>query len=250
VSRKKKKEPKVSLYLNPEMDQIIAAAEKTAAGDGIDDGRPLYSSVGRDTWKPSGHLPNGQPTYSNVPTYPSGNVVGGNFKPSHHHYGDDLIFEIDNKAIYGGKVGDVDLTGFDLAIDLAGLPSDALQNFVRIAPPRYKELVSIVKMPEIIRLNWRDWSWPNVGLVFWKKLWDLLPPKTLICCQGGHGRTGTCAASLMIASEHWTAADAIVWVRTYYWEDAIEGKGQEGYLADLEGGLYDEEPQTLTTIKE
>lgn len=242
MSRKKKKD-KVSLYLNPDMDGILEAAKREAEGDGNKggtfwDGKGWTNGAGKPTTAPafkSGPaIVQGQTTYL-TPT-----------KTYHHHYGDEVIFECDGRAVYGAKVADAELYGLDLVIDLAGLPADVKQPFVASAPAKYQALNSLVKMPEVIRLNWKDWSWPNIGMTFWKQLWILLPPKTLICCVGGHGRTGTCAASLMLASGRWTAKDAITWVRKYYCDDAIEGKGQEQYLQDLEEGLYD--PEETTTV--
>ena len=58
--------------------------------------------------------------------------------------------------------------------------------------------------------------------------------KLVVFCVGGHGRTGTAVASMLVVGLNYTAKDAITWVRTNYCEKAIESKGQEEYIHGLE----------------
>ena len=50
-----------------------------------------------------------------------------------------------------------------------------------------------------------------------------------IACMGGHGRTGTFVAALMIR-EGWAVADAMSYIRGGYCTKAIESKTQEDLL--------------------
>jgi hypothetical protein len=52
-----------------------------------------------------------------------------------------------------------------------------------------------------------------------------------IACMGGHGRTGTFVAALMIR-EGWAVADAIAYLRGGYCDKAIENQTQEGLLQE------------------
>jgi len=98
---------------------------------------------------------------------------------------------------------------------------------------RFEELRLYVHRPQLLRLAWEDMSVPPVGLEFWSKLWDLLPQGiTVITCFGGHGRSGTALAALLIANG-FSAMDAIDYVRTVHCNLAIETLEQEEYLARL-----------------
>ena len=82
-------------------------------------------------------------------------------------------------------------------------------------------------------------GWPDFGVVELHMLaeaieWTLpyLHNKSSImeiACMGGHGRTGTFVAALMIR-EGWAATDAIAYIRSGYCTKAIESKGQEDLL--------------------
>jgi hypothetical protein len=81
----------------------------------------------------------------------------------------------------------------------------------------------------VLLLDWPDMQPPTVGLNFWIALWSMLPEKTAVCCHGGHGRTGTCIAALMIASGS-DYYEAIETVRTKHCKKAVETVRQEEYL--------------------
>lgn len=152
------------------------------------------------------------------------------------HPGDKVIFEHVDKKIYASNSGiKPEDNKWDLIIDLAGvakIPSN--EGFIKWGPKKYGTLSqhlkgSNIKYPEILRLDWNDMGAPPVTLKFWTRIWDLLPEKTVVCCFGGHGRTGTCIASLMIAAglDYYTAVQT---VRAEHCEKAIESLSQELYL--------------------
>ena len=183
---------------------------------------------------------------------PGSSVVNGynNWSPAHSHYmsdrcehtGDKVLFEFNGKKLFGANnTGLKEWSGkWDLIIDLAGIvqvPSPS--TFISTtAPGRFRELKQYIntntpKLPsELLRLNWTDMSVPPVTLDFWINMWNLLPEKTVICCFGGHGRTGTCLASLMIATgvDYYMAVET---VHTEHCKKAIETEGQEAYLHKL-----------------
>lgn len=58
-----------------------------------------------------------------------------------------------------------------------------------------------------------------------------LGKKIMICCSGGHGRTGTLTAAILYLGCE--IADPVAWLRKRYCEEAVETKGQLRMLADL-----------------
>jgi hypothetical protein len=52
-------------------------------------------------------------------------------------------------------------------------------------------------------------------------------------CLGGHGRTGTALACLVVLAGH-PQADAVAWVRTNYCPDAVETAEQERFVTQLQ----------------
>lgn len=157
------------------------------------------------------------------------------------HPGDKVIFEHNGKKLFASNSSSLkEYSGkWDLIIDLAGivtLPSKS--GFVSdSSAKRLQELGQLAfkkeELPsEYLRLHWNDMQAPPVGLAFWERLWELLPEKTVIACIGGHGRTGTCLAALMITSgmDYYSAVET---VRTEHCDRAIETYSQEYYLHTL-----------------
>lgn len=161
---------------------------------------------------------------------------------AHDHPGDKVIFEFNGKSLFASNTHSLReySSKWDLIIDLAGVVSQVStkDSFIGITAP--KRFVGLKKWifkektvpSEVLRLHWTDMGIPPVGLDFWLDLWELLPAKTVIACFGGHGRTGTCIGSLMIAAgiDYYSA---ITTVRTEHCEKAVETTGQEQYLHAL-----------------
>jgi Protein-tyrosine phosphatase len=83
-----------------------------------------------------------------------------------------------------------------------------------------------------IQLDWPDFGIPIIKLDFWGELLKHIKQhksKVLIFCMGGHGRTGTALAALMIADGYQPQV-AKDWIWKNYCRKAIESTGQEAYL--------------------
>jgi len=154
------------------------------------------------------------------------------------HNGSELIFTDGGKEVYGARSYDILAYGAEVVLDLVGTVT--VKPLISSGAPEFLELNKMIKVPKVVRFDWKDHEAPgNVGMKFWQALWDILPDgKIICCCAGGHGRTGTAAASLMIA-RGWSAEAAIEQVRSGYCSKAIEGKDQEDYLADLAAGMFE-----------
>ena len=107
----------------------------------------------------------------------------------------------------------------------------------------------------------REWyyvPWPDMQALAVDKLIPLLVwtytqykrGKTIeAACFGGHGRTGTFAASFMMMFDGWGAQDAIKEVRAKYCTSAIESAAQEKLLEELPQWLKKTKAQTIATTK-
>lgn len=115
----------------------------------------------------------------------------------------------------------------------------------------------------ILKIRWSDRMAPPVSPSFWpalleelRKMRDAtavvrkgiadkageLPPsagplKVLTICQGGHGRSGSALAALMMCLSDYTPLDALTHIRTLHCARAIESKDQHLYLNEVAGVL-------------
>lgn len=136
-------------------------------------------------------------------------------------------------AAQGAKLADpqAKVGHLDVILDLAGMVKRR-QRFIVEGPRKYLDLNHEI-CPDVVRFDWPDMTAPvHARLGFWQSLLHKLPPHTAIACIGGHGRTGTALAALLIASGM-DATLAIATVRQHHCNKAIETAGQEAYLKGL-----------------
>lgn len=144
------------------------------------------------------------------------------------------------KSVGGASGGDLDPACADFVVDCAGVYSASRTGptFVDAenCNERFLSLENHVHAPDLLELNWRDMGIPPVGLGFWVQLWALLPMgHTIVCCHGGHGRTGTALAALaLIADPASQAGSMIDMVRADHCLSAIETSDQESYIFSLQ----------------
>lgn len=159
----------------------------------------------------------------------------------HDHEGKTPVYESNGKILYAGNGRGVDETAdtWDLIIDLASqLPYENPHGCIKErSHKRFDRLRKWMIAPKKVQADVLSLDWPDMGtlpvtLDFWLELWGMLPAKTLAMCVGGHGRTGTCLAALMIADgiDYYSAIDH---VRTHHCKDAIESVNQTRYLHNL-----------------
>lgn len=105
-----------------------------------------------------------------------------------------------------------------------------------------------------------NFNWPDQGVVglpagFWLELRDEFErskSRVLAFCVGGHGRTGTCLAALMIACGY-GAKESMKLIRAAYCKKAVETMVQERWLGELEKEmkpLLEERERGLATVTE
>lgn len=150
-----------------------------------------------------------------------------------NHPATKKLFTIGASDIYAGARWDCKQSAQDaeLTLDLTGMTRDE----AIITPPRYSALRDYVTtVSPTITLNWPDHGLPPVVNQFWLELVKLLPAgKVVVCCVGGHGRTGTALAALLIVTANLDAKTAIEFVWANHCQQAIETKGQQSYLDQL-----------------
>lgn len=126
---------------------------------------------------------------------------------------------------------------FALVIDCADQirPSDLDRGFIESGPSAFLALNTITTPPPIVKLKWPDQQAPvRLSLTWWQRFLALCPQGNIVvCCIGGHGRTGTCLAALLIAATRCTGEEAIATIRTQHCPEAIEGLKQPAYLIAL-----------------
>jgi hypothetical protein len=110
--------------------------------------------------------------------------------------------------------------------------------FVVHTPPGWEELLESVPAPvPVIECNWNDYGVPNVGRAWWEQLLAECSKRkiehVMVCCTGGHGRTGTALAALCVAGAGLSAKEAIKLVRDRLCKSAIETLAQEQYVERL-----------------
>lgn len=89
---------------------------------------------------------------------------------------------------------------------------------------------------EKLTLDWTDGCEPEVKAGFWATLiGEMTKPgdHIVFTCVGGHGRTGTSIASVLIEHSGLTDTQAIKFIRENYCNKAVETKEQTEYLAQL-----------------
>lgn len=91
-----------------------------------------------------------------------------------------------------------------------------------------------VKVPPVLRIKHPDMGIPPVGWKFWVDLYALLPlGRTVVACMGGHGRTGTVLACLILVGSTLTGKEVIDYVRKHHCDNAIESDKQEDYIKKM-----------------
>jgi len=151
--------------------------------------------------------------------------------------------------IYAGARSDTlrSVHDWKLIIDLSGISADSAY----AGPAEYDSLRQFVSSdcPQM-SVDWPDYGLPPVRFGFWEELVKLLPKgDVLVRCFGGHGRTGTAIAALLIIAWDYDAATAIATIRKHHCEQAVESANQKRYLAQLSNWWRAKNGQPVTELE-
>lgn len=90
---------------------------------------------------------------------------------------------------------------------------------------------------DVISLAWQDMGAPKFRVGFWRAVHEEAKrrgiKKVLFYCIGGHGRTGTALASILVEVSKKKPEEAVEYVRKNYCPDAVESGAQKDYLKSL-----------------
>jgi hypothetical protein len=177
-----------------------------------------------------------------------GSSLGSFFRPLCDHPPQCVLkSEEGGWNVWAGRGLDCDRSfgKFHLLLNLTG---DSVVRKHTIPVPELSQWEQRAAVPEIL-LDWPDMGAVSLPWQFWRDLVAHLSrakAQMLVFCVGGHGRTGTAIACIMVACG-WTSEDAIAWVRAHYCPQAIETRQQENYIRMIErkdpGHATDNTPQ-------
>lgn len=177
-------------------------------------------------------------SYKNEPTQQTMGFVSGatlpTWVPPHKHQPTHVI-KGKGWNVYCGKGADCEdlANDFNLVMNLTG--RSIKETHVIPMPELAKWTHGGQKFTEML-IDWPDYGVTTLPLAFWQDLLAYMEAgklDLLVFCVGGHGRTGTAVASILIVALGYSAEKAIDWVRTNYCKKAIESVTQEEYLEDL-----------------
>lgn len=132
----------------------------------------------------------------------------------------------------------------DLILDLARNFKAKTSDFVEAGPGRFLALNKLLSQRRavVVQLDWPDRTAPwDAPLKFWRELVKAMFASVptvedawcTVCCIGGHGRTGTALAAILLAHSHRTVKEALALIRERHCKDAVESVSQEEYLDAL-----------------
>jgi hypothetical protein len=146
------------------------------------------------------------------------------------HDGDDIVWTYRETDFTVANRTYCDIWNADIILDLNR--NIQHEGFVESGPARFLALNAHFTVAEVVHLDWPDMTAPPAPLKFWEGMLETLtekPGKVMISCHGGHGRSGTALAALMVASGI-SGSKAIEMVRGDHCKNAIETAAQEDYI--------------------
>ncbi len=165
------------------------------------------------------------------------------------HWGSRFVFQWKGLKFFGaGSFRGMDTAGMDVIIDCG---ANVLQSMERANPG--SDLPAA--QPQIIKIGWPDGGVPDFSEQDWLRLLDVLQESSLsrkrdidvlVCCVGGHGRTGT-ALSILAALTGVERENPVGFIRREYCPKAVESKPQCSYIRgiaklDMEDDILPSEP--------
>ena len=212
--------------------------------------KPCIDYVGEADW-----IPGGTPTpktynYTNVSDWDWGDVwdapyttgrgavgYGGKtpYIPCHHHMVPFSFEGLDNTyTVHLSGSTHLSQTPSIPELPTVGVYLD--EGWFRGRLATNSGVVVDLAQPECLYVGWQDYGTLDLGLLDEAIGWVLpyvYDKKSVIeiACMGGHGRTGTFLAALMVR-EGWAPADAIGYIRGGYCPKAIESASQEDMVED------------------
>lgn len=94
-----------------------------------------------------------------------------------------------------------------------------------------REHTTFTPAVRVLKVDWLDRKAPRLAPSFWTALNEQVHGDVMTCCQGGHGRSGTAFACLLLCNApDYDALDAIIHLRAVHCARAIESAEQHDYI--------------------
>lgn len=184
-------------------------------------------------------------------SFPSGSGITETWKPVSPDYGfcnhkPSLVVSDNGVNYWGATISDIRLgailsrfRGATLLVNLSGV--SYTRETILTLPLKLKgyglETHSIVPNPDYMSIEWGDGECPPLGFSFWEEYRNAIRTagyKNVIAyCIGGHGRTGTFLASILLSYQGGLAESATATVRMELCSKCIETREQNEYLHGL-----------------
>lgn len=135
---------------------------------------------------------------------------------------------------------------YDVIMNLTGI---TMKERHEIPIPELKKWADYHQKFTEVLLDWPDYGEVSLPFGFWQDMYKYITEnkkRLLVVCTGGHGRTGTALACLLVMSGL-NAKDAVEWLRTNYCKDAVETTVQFKYIEYIERAKFAYEKTKLPT---
>lgn len=151
------------------------------------------------------------------------------------HWGNTFAFQWQGLKFFGaGSFRGLNTGGMDVIIDCgANIQQDRNLLDTGNASTMHQQ---------IIRIDWPDGGTPSLTDKNWRSLVEDLKQRkarsgketfhVLVCCVGGHGRTGT-ALSILAALTGIAPEDPVIFIRREYCRRAVETRSQCRYIKKI-----------------
>jgi protein-tyrosine phosphatase len=162
------------------------------------------------------------------------------------HSGNVKVFDIGNLTVYGGGTSHGVKPYQDwVVIDLVR----AYRPDIYVNAKGFEAFKT--KIPNegpVIEIDWPDMGVPKLTGEMWEALAGDLrkiakketKTSVVVCCMGGHGRTGTCLS--ILAALLLDKKEPIKFVREVYCKKAVESKSQVEYVGKMTGLKLEDDP--------
>jgi len=143
-----------------------------------------------------------------------------------------IIFSLEGVEYFGADAKGVEKFNGDFVLNFTKYRNTPDGN-------SFSALRKYFEMPfEELQVPWPDFDIPKIKIEFWGALHKYIKKRKWkrVCfhCQGGHGRTGTALAAMLVANAGYSPLEAVEWVRESHCEESVESPSQCEYLLEID----------------
>ena len=170
--------------------------------------------------------------------------------PARHEHDGKLVFSVGRVRIGGGSSSGRYAKDADVIVDCAAGKWGHKEGGQKVIWGGDFTVLNdyLAPVQEVIQVAWSDGGSPPVPLSFFEDVVEVCRLRSerenrdislVFACMGGHGRTGTALAAVLIALKGLSAAEAVKTVRKDHCKKACETESQLRWLCRAAGGNED-----------